>query len=152
MPHRTDTFCRRHRANRRAASGFTLIEVLIAIAIVAILTSIALPSYSAYIKRSKVPAGLDALQSYFTRMEQRFQDSGSYVSGTACAITLPTVQNYTLSCTVAGSTYTATATGTGTLSGYTYTINSSGTRTTTAHPKGLPGSNCWTIRGGSCDT
>ena len=151
MSNRTHHARRQRFSRYTAGAGFTLIEVLIVIAIVAILTSIALPSYSAYIKRSKVPAGLDALQSYFTRMEQRFQDSGSYAVATACAIGLPTVQNYTFSCTVVGSTYTATATGTGTLTGYAYTINSSGTRATTAHPKGLPVDSCWTIRGGSCD-
>lgn len=141
-----------------AARGFTLIEVLIVVAIIAILSSIALPAYTAYIQRSKVPAGLDALQSYFTRMEQRFQDSGSYaktVSGSdVCAIDVPSpVQNYTISCLLSGggSGYTATATGSGTLNGYAYTINSSGTRATTAHPKGAPAGNCWSIRGASCD-
>jgi type IV pilus assembly protein PilE len=133
--------------------GFTLIEILIAIAIVSILASLAMPSYTAYIQRSRVPAGLDALQSYFTRMEQRFQDSGSYANGTACAVALPSANHYSLTCTLSGggTGYTATATGSGTLSGYTYTINHTGTRNTTAHPKGVPAGNCWSIRGASCD-
>jgi type IV pilus assembly protein PilE len=136
-----------------AQRGFTLIEVLIVVAIVAILASIAMPSYTAYIQRSRVPAGLDALQSYFTRMEQRFQDAGSYANGAACALAAPTVQNYTVSCVITGggTGYTATATGSGSLSGYTFTINSTGTRATTAHPKGVPAGNCWSIRGASCD-
>ncbi len=133
--------------------GFTLIEILVVVAIIAILSSIAMPSYTAYIQRSRVPAGLDTLQSYFTRMEQRFQDSGSYANALACAVALPTVQNYTLSCAIsgAGTGYTATATGSGSLSGYAYTINSTGTRTTAAHPKGVPAGNCWSIKGSSCD-
>jgi len=133
--------------------GFTLIEILMAIAIMAILTSVALPSYTAYLQRSRVPAGLDALQSYFTRMEQRFQDSGSYANAGACALALPTAANYTLSCTITGggTGYTATASGTGTLAGYVYTINSTGTRATTAHPKGVPASSCWSIKGATCD-
>ena len=136
-----------------AQRGFTLIEVLIVVAIVAILASIALPSYTAYIQRSRVPAGLDALQSYFTRMEQRFQDAGSYANGAACALAVPTAQNYTISCTISGggTGYTATALGSGPLSGYTYTINSTGTRNTTAHPKGTPSGNCWSIKGSTCD-
>lgn len=133
--------------------GFTLIEVMVTVAIVAILASVAMPAYTAYIQRSRVPAGLDALQSYFTRMEQRFQDSGNYANAAACAVAVPVVQNYVISCVVdpAGATYVATATGSGTLSGYAYTINSTGTRTTAAHPKGLPPGNCWSIKGAACD-
>jgi type IV pilus assembly protein PilE len=138
--------------------GFTLIEVLIVVAIVAILASVAMPAYTAYLQRARVPAGLDALQSYFTRMEQRFQDSGTYAvttgGATVCAIAPPTgVQNYTISCTLTGggTGYTATATGTGNLTGYEYTINSAGTRVTTAHPKGAPAGNCWSIKGVTCD-
>jgi len=127
---------------------------MIVIAIVAILASVALPAYTAYLQRSKVPAGLDALQSYFTRMEQRFQDSGSYAGATptACGVAVPTaVQNYSISCAITATGYTATATGTGPLTGYVYTINSAGTRVTTAHPKGAPAGNCWSIKGVSCD-
>jgi type IV pilus assembly protein PilE len=139
--------------SRRPEGGFTLIEILLVIAIVAILSSIAMPAYTAYIQRSKVPAGLDALQSYFTRMEQRFQDSGTYADASACALAVPTVQNYTVTCAISGggTGYTATATGSGPLSGYAYTINSTGTRVTTSHPKGAPSGNCWSIKGGSCD-
>jgi type IV pilus assembly protein PilE len=133
--------------------GFTLVEVMVTVAIVAILASIAMPAYTAYIQRSRVPAGLDALQSYFTRMEQRFQDSGNYANAAACAVAVPVVQNYVISCVVVpgGATYVARATGTGTLSGYVYTIDSNGTRTTAGHPKGLPPGNCWSIKGVSCD-
>ena len=146
------TPARRHPA----AHGFTLIEVMIVVAIVAILAAVAMPAYTAYLQRSKVPAGLDALQSYYTRMEQRFQDTGSYtktVSGAAaCAIDPPTtVANYTVTCAVTSAGYTATATGSGALNGYKYTIDSAGTRTTAAHPKTAPAGNCWSIKGVSCD-
>ena len=103
------TLCQQaiRRSRRAAAVGFTLIEVLIVVAIIAILASVAMPAYTAYLQRSRVPAGLDALQSYFTRMEQRFQDSGSYertVGGASvCAIDAPVgVQNYTITCVIAG--------------------------------------------------
>ena len=133
--------------------GFTLIEVMVTIAVIAILSSVALPSYTAYLQRSRVPPGLDALSSYFTRMEQRFQDTGSYANGAVCAVALPTATNYTLSCTLGagGLSYTATATGSGPVAGYAYTINHQGTRATTAHPKGTPSTACWSIRGVQCD-
>lgn len=140
--------------HRHGSAGFTLIEVLVVVAIAAILGSVAMPSFLSYLQRSRVPAGLDALQSYFTRMEQRFQDAGNYANGSACAIAVPTVSNYTITCvlTGGGTGYTATATGSGAISGYVYTINSNGQRNTTSHPKGAPSANCWSIRGATCDT
>jgi type IV pilus assembly protein PilE len=138
---------------RRRARGFTLIELMITVAIVAILAAIAMPGYSAYIRRAKVPAGLDALQAYFTRMEQRFQDNNSYAgsSASACAIAAPTVPYFNFACVLtAGNGYTATVTGHSALAGYAYTINQNGQRATTAHPQGV-NATCWTIKGNSCD-
>lgn len=138
----------------KPARGFTLIEVMITVAIAAILAAVALPAYNAYIQRSRVPVALDNLSAYATRMEQRYQDTGNY-GATNCGVTVPSgLQNFTLSCTLSnsGQGFTATATGSGRMSGYTFTINHQGVRATTAHPRGLPGSNCWTTRGGSCDT
>jgi len=137
-----------------SARGFTLIELMVAIAIVAILASVALPSYNNYVQRSRVPAALDGLSSYAVRMEQRFQDVGNYANAGACAVAVPTVNNFTITCAISGggTGYTATATGSGVMSGYAYTINHQGTRSTTAHPKGTPGTACWTTRGSVCDT
>ena len=134
--------------------GFTLIELMVTVAIVAILSSIALPSYSTYIQRSRVPVALDNLSAYATRMEQRYQDTGSYGAAT-CGVAVPgSVDNFTLTCAIsgAGQGFTATATGAGRMAGYGYTINHNGVRVTTAHPRGVPGTNCWSTRGTTCDT
>jgi type IV pilus assembly protein PilE len=132
--------------------GFTLIEVMITVGIVAILASLALPSYTAYIQRGRVPAALDALGSFYTRMEQRYQDTGNYGT-TACSLIPAAATNFTLSCTLtdSGQGFTATATGSGSMANYEYTITHRGARATTAHPKG-GNNNCWTTRGNSCDT
>ncbi|MBL8346577.1 MAG: prepilin-type N-terminal cleavage/methylation domain-containing protein [Rubrivivax sp.] len=137
-----------------SARGFTLIELLVAMAITAILAAVALPSYNSHVQRSRVPAALDGLSSYAVRMEQRFQDVGNYANAGACAVAVPTVNNFTITCAISGggTGFTATATGSGSMSGYTYTINHQGARNTTAHPKGTPGSACWSTRGGTCDT
>jgi type IV pilus assembly protein PilE len=130
--------------------GFTLIEVMVTVAIIAILGAVALPAYSSYVQRSRVPPAFDALSSLATRLEQRYQDTGSY----ACPNPLPTPNNFTVTCstTSANQNFTATATGTGALAGYVYTINQAGARATTAHPKGTNAS-CWSSKGGSqCDS
>ena len=132
-----------------------MIELMITVAIVAILASVALPAYTAYIQRSRVPVALDALSAYLTRMEQRYQDVGRYDNAAnACAVAVPTADNFTVTCAIsnAGQGFTATATGSGPMTGYAFTINHLGVRVTTAHPKGAPAANCWSTRGGSCDT
>jgi type IV pilus assembly protein PilE len=133
--------------------GFTLIEVMITVAIVAILASIALPSYRAYIERSRVPEGLDMLSSYAARMEQAYQDTGTYGAVT-CTPTLPSANNFTASCelTNKGQGYIAKATGINQMAGYRYSINQNGERLTEAHPKGTPSAKCWSIRGTTCDS
>lgn len=143
----------RHPSVPRAPSGgFTLIEVMVTVAIVAILASIALPSYTAYLKRGRVPAALTQLNAYYARMEQRFQDNGTYVKSGACALAVPTDENFNFTCTATADTFKLTASGKGSMTGFEYTIDSSGQRATTQHPKGT-NANCWTSKGGSqCDS
>ena len=132
--------------------GFTLIEIMIVVAILAIIAAVALPSYRAYVMRSRVPVAFDMLTSYAARMEQTYQDTGSYGAAT-CTPTAPTGNNFTLTCVIgnSGQSYVATATGSGTMSGYAFTINNAGVRATTAHPNGT-NATCWSMKGTVCDS
>jgi len=140
----------------RRQHGFTLIELMITVVIVAILASVALPSYAAYVQRSRVPPALSALSTFQMRMELYFQDTRRYDDGSGhCGVATPTVDGgkFTMSCslTVSGG-FKATATGTGSMLNYEYTIDNLGNRVTVNHPSGAPSGNCWSIRGGTCDS
>lgn len=138
----------------RTTRGFTLIELMMVVAIVAILGAVALPAYGWYMQRSRVPAALEVLSSTYTRLELRYQDAGRYDAATVCAVAMPAAPNFTVSCAVlsGGQGFRLTATGSGTMAGFGYTIDHQGLRRTTAHPKGLPATDCWTTRGRTCDT
>lgn len=133
--------------------GFTLIELMVAVAVVGILAAIALPSYQRYVFRSKVPAGLNALAAYQARMEQGYQDTGGY-GLSACSASLPMISNYSMGCSTsnAGQSFTATLVGIGPMAGLSYSIDQDGTRKTLTHPYGIPTQACWSVRGASCDS
>lgn len=143
---------------RRHLAGFTLIELMIVVVIIAILAAIALPSYSEYVQRGKVAEGISELSAYRVRMEQWFQDARSYqnTAGTDCGATAPSNTRYfSYACVAASSTtYTLTATAIDTsLLGLIYSVNESNTRTTVSVPSGwsAPTSSCWALsRSGAC--
>lgn len=137
----------------RLPQGFTLIELMVAVAIVGILSAIAYPSYADYVRRSRVTDGVALLAQFQLQMEQASQDNGNYGT-TTCAISVPAATTYfTTTCALGkdGATYVATATGTGAMVGHTYTINEEGSKQTTAFvkPVTLP-AKCWLARPGDC--
>jgi len=67
----------------RTSGGFTLIEVMITVVIVAILASIALPSYQQYIVRSKRSAAQAQMMDIANRQQQFLIANRSYANTTA---------------------------------------------------------------------
>ena len=142
-------------------SGFTLIEVLVTIAIIAILVAIALPNYSAYVTRSKITEATSNLLAMRTKMEQYFQDNRSYagacVAGTVAALPLG-LKFFDITCPAANltaTTYTVQAAGKAgsDLAGMTLTIDQGNARKTVSVPSGwtLPSTNCWALKkNGDC--
>ncbi|HEV7619606.1 MAG TPA: prepilin-type N-terminal cleavage/methylation domain-containing protein, partial [Burkholderiaceae bacterium] len=63
---------------QRQLRGFTLIELMTTIAIIAILAAIAIPSYGNYVRRGKVVEATSALADVRMKMEQYFQDNRTY--------------------------------------------------------------------------
>lgn len=130
----------------KAQNGFTLVELMIVVAIIGILSAIAVPSYSDYVTRGKLTEATSTLSNGRVRIEQFFQDNRTYVGGTCPAATT----YFAFVCSnLSTTTYTITATGTGNLSTYSYTINQANTKTS-ATPWGNSAT-CWvTKKGGAC--
>jgi type IV pilus assembly protein PilE len=137
---------RPHRALPRAR-GFTLIELMVVVAVVAILASVALPAYTEYIRRGALPDAYSGLSSAQVKMEQAFQDSRSFVTtAPTCGVSLAATSYFTFSCAGTATTYTFTATGkTGTAaSGHVYTVDQAGAKaTTTFKGSAVTGKSCW---------
>ena len=65
----------------KVQKGFTLIELMIVVAIIGILATIALPAYSNYVRSGKATEATSTLASARVQMEQHFQDNRTYVGG-----------------------------------------------------------------------
>ena len=143
---------------RLPRNGFTLIEVMIVVAIVGILAAIALPNYSYYVQRAKIIEATTSLSDSRQRTEQLFLDTRTYAGNCTAAIAVVqlSLKTFTLSCpTENTSAYTIRATGVpaqGMSASFVYTINQAGTKTS-AGPTGWAGNaTCWATRkDGSCN-
>ncbi len=129
--------------------GFTLIELMIVVAIAAILAVIAVPAYNRYVVRSDLTEAYNDMQALATQLAQFEQDKRTYVgacqAGTVAP--LPTSTNFSFSCNIPDAThYTITATGNANtpVSGFTVTLDQDNNRATTNVPPGWTKNlSCW---------
>jgi type IV pilus assembly protein PilE len=152
---------------RRETTGFTLIEVMITVAIVAILSAIALPTYADYVTRGKLVAGTNSLAALRVQMEQYYQDNRQYtsvstsiISPCLAATTASNSNTFVVGCTAPSSalkdtSYILTATGTGRTAGAIYTVDQANNMSTLGLPTSwgsVPANHaCWLMRkGDSC--
>ena len=136
--------------------GFTLIELMIVVAVVGILAAIALPSYNQYVVRGKLAEAYANLLAMRVQSEQWFQDNRTY-AGMTCSTT--NARYFTYGCSnLSPTTYTIAATGNvgSDVDGLVFRITESNARATVvnapASTKGWAGNAaCWIVRkGGAC--
>lgn len=97
--------------------GFTLIELMITVAIVAILASVALPSYQSYITKSRRNTAQGCLMEQAQYMERFFTTNMTYAGATlpttSCMTDLAAHYTFGFSGTPNATTFTAQATAIG---------------------------------------
>lgn len=126
----------------RGVSGFTLIEVMVVVAIIGIIASIALPSYNEHVRKTRRAAGGACALAVAQQMERFYTANMSYTGAVAdtaicqdsaldyynIGVNIPTARTYTVSATPTGS-HSGDACG-------VLGVNQAGTRT-------ADGTRCW---------
>jgi type IV pilus assembly protein PilE len=145
-------------AVKKVQKGFTLIELMIVVAVIGILAAIALPAYQDYVKRAHATEATSALADMRIRMEQYFQDNKTYAGADAVVPSMcsapagvsTTFFNFNCSVIPNKLGYTLSATGKNSMSNFNYSIDQDNKKSSTAFGTPADG-DCWTMsETGSC--
>jgi type IV pilus assembly protein PilE len=145
--------------SRDACRGFSLIELLVAIAIIGILASIAIPAYTSYVQRANRSDAKTQLLEAAAFLQRCFSQNNDYRCAPAAPAAMPAPFNqspavgaakYTITVTAGGgtgsTTFTLTATRTGTMAGDEcgdFTLTHTGVRNIVNETPGRTAAECW---------
>jgi type IV pilus assembly protein PilE len=110
---------------RRWQHGFTLIELMITLAIVAVLAAVGYPSYTSHVKKSNRRAAQAQMLDIANRQQQFLLANRAYASKTQL-----TDSGYNLPSDLSGKYDYAITVGTGTVPAFTITFTATGTQET----------------------
>jgi type IV pilus assembly protein PilE len=151
-------------AGSPSTGGYTLIELMIVVAVMGILAAIAIPMYTDYVTRGRIIDATTKLGDLRTQLEKCFMDWRAYnnaacpVPASVAAYNADPSASFTIAwppLVFSATTYTLTAAGIPArgMSPFAYTIDQTNAKTTVAVKPGWlgAGNTCWVIRkDGSC--
>ncbi len=132
--------------SNKSSGGFTLTELMIAVAIIGIIAAIGYPSYQNYVRESRRAEGRNMLLDAANRQERYFADNNAYTSnmtqlGYGADPAISENSYYSVDATSTATSYDLTATAQGVQAGdsgcATLTYSSTGAKGSTG------GDTCW---------
>lgn len=129
-------------SSRAADPGFTLIELMVVLAVVGILAFITVPAYERSVTSSRLLSAEEALTAAAIEFGQYQEDHMTYLGGCPTTAYVPDV---VFSCPLlTATTYQVVATGSGPLAGFKLAMDQAGDKATTAAPPGWnTNPTCW---------
>ncbi len=84
-----------HHRRQQSHNGFSLIEVMVAMAIIAIIAAVAIPAYNGYVHTARMSEGSDSIVLMHLAQVEFFEENGFFFTGanTAAVINGPTGSN-----------------------------------------------------------